>query len=235
MGYQITNRAIRQRQKRLERDNIILGYSVIVNPAFVSEKVNRTFIIKFKLPNNFEELIHRLKKYTQEAPYCVYSARLSGDFDWIIHYVFDSTEQYKLESNNFLHRFDDLIADYRTYDSKSVMLFPYLMADENPLAKQKRHVYKILKSIEKEKNLHNKLQLIVEGLVKYSDAKFARIWLVDKERKYLILKFSAGKYKNTHGEFSKVPVSSYKIGEVFGTKKPTITNDVANDPATLSR
>jgi hypothetical protein len=28
------------------------------------------------------------------------------------------------------------------------------------------------------------------------------IWLVNKERKYLILKFSAGKYRYTQGEFS---------------------------------
>jgi hypothetical protein len=47
---------------------------------------------------------------------------------------------------------------------------------------------------------------------------------------YSLLKFSAGKYKNIHGEFSKVPVNSVKIGAIIKTKKPAITNDVVNDP-----
>jgi hypothetical protein len=45
----------------------------------------------------------------------------------------------------------------------------------------------------------------------------------------LILKFSAGKYKNIRGEFSKVSVNSIKIGQIVKTKKPAITNDAVND------
>jgi GAF domain-containing protein len=43
------------------------------------------------------------------------------------------------------------------------------------------------------------------------------------------LKFTAGKYKNLNGEFSKVPADSNKIGNIVITGKPTITNDVIND------
>ena len=66
-------------------------------------------------------------------------------------------------------------------------------------------------------------------MVKHFDAKFARIWLLDKERKNLILKFTAGKFKNLNGEFSKVSADSNKIGNIVITGKPTITNDVIND------
>ena len=59
--------------------------------------------------------------------------------------------------------------------------------------------------------------------------KFARIWLLDKDRKYLILKYSAGMCKNIDGEFSKVDVDSSKIGPIVKTHKPAITNDVSND------
>ncbi len=45
----------------------------------------------------------------------------------------------------------------------------------------------------------------------------------------MILKYSAGKYKNIHGEFSKVPINSDKIGPIVKTKKPAISNDVVND------
>jgi DNA-binding Lrp family transcriptional regulator len=229
-GYRITERAIRYRIQKLETSNTVLGYSAILNPGFVSDKVNRTIILKFKYSYNTQILIDRLENYVQEAPFCVYSARLSGDFDWISHFVFDSIEQHELESNNFLHRFADLIADYRSYESKAVKLSTYTISDEHDIVERKSRVYKILNSLQKYDNLNDKLQFIVESVVKYFDAKFARIWLVDRERKYLILKFSAGIYKNINGEFSKVPVNSNKIGPIVKTKKPAISNDVLNDP-----
>jgi DNA-binding Lrp family transcriptional regulator len=230
MGYRITERAIRYRIRKLETSNTILGYSVILNPSFVSNKVNRTIILKFKYSYDASSLIDRLENYTQEASFCVYSARLSGDFDWICHFVFDSIEQYELESNNFIHRFADLISDFRSYESKAVKLSTYTISDEHDMIERKSRVFKILNSLQKYDTLNDKLQFIVECVVKYFDAKFARIWLIDREKKYLMLKFSAGKYKNIHGEFSKVPLDSNKIGPIVRTKKPAISNDVINDP-----
>ena len=230
MGYRITERAIRYRIRKLETSNKILGYSVILNPSFVSNKVNRTIILKFKYSYDASSLIDRLENYTQEASFCVYSARLSGDFDWICHFVFDSIEQYELESNNFIHRFADLISDFRSYESKAVKLSTYTISDEHDMVERKSRVFKILNSLQKYDTLNDKLQFIVESVVKYFDAKFARIWLIDREKKYLMLKFSAGKYKNIHGEFSKVPLDSNKIGPIVRTKKPAISNDIINDP-----
>jgi DNA-binding Lrp family transcriptional regulator len=230
MGYRITERAIRYRIRKLETSNKILGYSVILNPSFVSNKVNRTIILKFKYSYDASSLIDRLENYTQEASFCVYSARLSGDFDWICHFVFDSIEQYELESSNFIHRFADLISDFRSYESKAVKLSTYTISDEHDMIERKSRVFKILNSLQKYDTLNDKLQFIVESVVKYFDAKFARIWLIDREKKYLMLKFSAGKYKNIHGEFSKVPLDSNKIGPIVRTKKPAISNDVINDP-----
>jgi GAF domain-containing protein len=77
--------------------------------------------------------------------------------------------------------------------------------------------------------LNEKLQEIVERLVKHCNAKFARIWFVDKERKWLILKFSAGKYKNIDDEFSKVSIDSLKIGPRVKSGKPQVSNDIAHD------
>ena len=229
MGYRITERAIRYRIQKLETSDIVLGYSAILNPSYISDRVNRTIILKFKYSYNTSALIDRLENYVQEASFCIYSARLSGDFDWICHFVFDSTEQYELESNNFLHRFADLILDYRSYESKAVKLSTYTISDEHDIVERKSRVFKILNSLQRYGSLNDKLQFIVESVVKHFDAKFARIWLVDKERKYLILKFSAGKYKNIQGEFSKVPLDSNKIGPIVKTKKPAISNDVVHD------
>jgi DNA-binding Lrp family transcriptional regulator len=231
IGHEITERAIRYRLQRMERDHIVLGYSAILNPSLVSEKLNRTIILKFKYPSNSSVLIERLSNYVEEVPFCIYSAKLSGgEFDWVSHFVFESTDQYELESNNFLHRFADLILDYRSFESKTLKASPYAIFDEHDMIERKSRVYRILNSVQKYDNLNDKLQLTVESVVKHFDAKFARIWLLDSKRKLLILKYSAGKYKNISGEFSKVSVDSVKIGPIIKNKKPVITNDVVNDP-----
>jgi len=229
MGYKITDRTVRHRLKRLEKSNIILAYSLLLNPALLSEKINRTILLKFKFRADTSVMISRLEKYCGESYFCIYSARMTGDFDWICHFVFDSIEQYEFESSNFLNRFIDLIDDLRSYESSMVKVTPYTLFDDHEIRDQKWRAYRILNSLKKYHNLNEKFEFIVESLVKYFGANFARIWLLDRERKNLILKFSAGKYKNIHGEFSKVPADSNKIGNIVITRKPTVTNDVVND------
>jgi DNA-binding Lrp family transcriptional regulator len=229
LGYTITDRAIRQRLARLEKNDVIIGYSAILNPNVVSEKINRTILLKFKLTKETNELIKLLIKYVEESNFCIYSSKLNGDFDWICHFVFDSIEQYDLESHNFLNRFSGLISDFRSYESKTIKSSPYMVYGEDEEKEKKMQVYEILKDLKKYDNINDRLQAITDSLVKYFDAYFARLWFVDKDRKNLLLKFSAGKYKNISGEFSKVSIDSLKIGPVVKTKKAVVTNDVAND------
>jgi DNA-binding Lrp family transcriptional regulator len=228
--YQITDRGIRHRLQRLEKNNTILGYSVTLNPELISEKVNRTVVLKFKFTKNTSELIKRLTEYVNESHFCTYSSRLTGDFDWICHFIFDSIEQYDLETNNFLNKFSELISDYRSYESNLIKSSPYTMYDQEQIKEKKLQAYKILQRIKKYNTLNERLQATVENLVKYFDAKFARVWFVDKSEKSLILRFSAGKYKNVKGEFSKVSIKSLKIGAIVTTKKPIVSNDVIHDP-----
>ncbi len=230
MNHNITDRAVRQRLKRLEKNKIILGYATILNPSLVSEKVNRTILVKFKFSKNRTDSLDRLTRYVSESPFCIYAARTSGDFDWVCHFVFSSIEQYDLETNNFLNRFADLIADFRSYESKAVKSSPYVLFDENENHEKKLQVHNILNAVVKHDNLNDRLQAIVESLVKHFDAKFARIWFYDKKSKSLILKYSTGKYKNLNGEFSKIPLNSLKIGAIAKTKKPVVSNDVVHDP-----
>lgn len=229
LGYTITDRAIRQRLARLEKNNVVLAYSAILNPDIVSEKVNRTILLKFKFSKNTEELIEKLTKYVDESTFCVYSSKLSGDFDWICHFVFDSIEQYDLESHNFINRFSELISDFRSYESKMIKSAPYTVYDDQEINEKKTRVYDILSSIKKHDNINDRLQTITDSLVKYFDAHFARLWFVDNSRKWLILKFSSGKYKRIDGDFAKVSIDSLKIGPIAKTRKPVVTNDVAND------
>ncbi len=105
-----------------------------------------------------------------------------------------------------------------------------MIYDEEEIKEKKARVYDILNSLKKYDNINDRLQAITDSLVKYFDGYFARLWFVDKNRKWLILKFSSGKYKRIDGAFSKVSIDSLKIGNVAKTKKPVVTNDVVNDP-----
>jgi DNA-binding Lrp family transcriptional regulator len=232
IGFDITDRAVRQRLGRLEKSGIILGYSTILNPRFISEsnKVSKTVLVKFRFSARSQELIEKLENFVQASNFCVYSTRLSGDFDWICHFIFDSVDQFELENSSLLQRFADLITDYRVYDSKAVKIHPYSVYDEHELSEMKRQINRVLNSLNKYDDLRDRLQAIVESLVNHFNASFARLWIVDKEGKNLLLRFSAGKYKNINGEFSKISINSVKIGQIAKGKKPIITNDVANDP-----
>lgn len=228
--YHITDRGIRHRLQRLEKNNTILGYHVTINPELISEKINRVIELKFKFTKNTPELINRLTEYVNESHFCIYSSKLNGDFDWICHFVFDSVEQFDLETNNFLNKFSELISDYRSYESNLVKSSPYIVHNEEQIKEKRLQAFKILERVKKYDTLNERLQSTVENLVKYFNAKFARIWFVDKSGESLILRFSAGKYKNLKGEFSKVSIKSLKIGTIVSTKKPIVSNDVHHDP-----
>ena len=230
LGHNITDRGIRHRLQKLEKNNVILGYSAILNPNILSEKINRTIVLKFKFSKDTPELIDRLTSYVVDAQFCTFSSRLSGDYDWICHFVFDSIEQYDLETNNFLNRFGELISDFRSYESNTIKSSPYMIYDEQEIKERKRRIYKILESLKKYDNINERFQEIVEYVVKYFGASFARIWFVNKQRKELILKFSAGKYTQIDGSFSRVSINSLKIGHIAKTNKPVVSNDVVNDP-----
>ncbi|MEJ2260972.1 MAG: GAF domain-containing protein [Nitrosopumilaceae archaeon] len=227
--YSITDRAVRQRMTRLEKNNIVLGYSTILNPELISDKVNRTILLKFKFSKKTTNMINRLKDYSLDSQFCTFAGRLNGDFDWVCHFVFDSIEQYELETNNFLNKFSELVSDYRSYETNLIKSTPYMIDDEEEIRNKKLKVFEILNSIKKYDTLNDRLQAIVESLVKYFDARFARVWFYDKKKKALILKFSAGKYKNLKGEFSNVSIKSLKIGTIATSKKPVVSNDVAHD------
>jgi hypothetical protein len=212
-----------------------LNYSAILNPELTTNhKVNRTILLKFKYSKNSEDLVKLLKEYVKESSFCIYASKLNDDFDWVCHFVFDSIEQYEIESINFLNRFGELISDYRTYESINLKLSPYSVYDNNlEDIERKTRVFQILNSLKKYDNLNDRLQKTVEYLVKYFNAYFARIWFVDKDKTNPILRFSAGKYKRINGEFSKVSLhDSLQLKPAIRKKKPFVTNDLPHDPLT---
>ena len=69
-----------------------------------------------------------------------------------------------------------------------------------------------------------------EATVRHLDGAFARVWTLDEAGEILELRASAGVYTHTDGPHSRIPVGSYKIGQIALERRPHLTNSVIGDP-----
>jgi len=74
------------------------------------------------------------------------------------------------------------------------------------------------------------LESCVTAMVEHLGAAFARIWTLNREEEMLELQASAGLYTHLDGPHSRVPVGSFKIGNIAQERAPHITNEVQTDP-----
>jgi PAS domain S-box-containing protein len=80
--------------------------------------------------------------------------------------------------------------------------------------------------------LESTLQQCAEALVRYTEAAFGRIWIVNSgDPQLLVLKASAGMYRRTDGRHSRKRIGELKIGMIALERKPYLTNSVIGDPA----
>jgi len=75
----------------------------------------------------------------------------------------------------------------------------------------------------------------VEATVSHLDAAFARIWTADESGAILELQASAGIYTHLDGPHGRIPVGSYKIGQIAESRRPHLTNAVVGDPKVPSQ
>ena len=106
--------------------------------------------MKFKYSKNWVLII---EWNIQESSFSIYASKLNGNFNWIC-LVFDSIEQYEIESINFLNWFGELISDYRRYESMNLKLSNYSVYNNNlEDTEGKIKVFRILNSLKKYNNL----------------------------------------------------------------------------------
>ncbi len=71
--------------------------------------------------------------------------------------------------------------------------------------------------------------MVAESLVRWLDAAFARIWMLNAEDGELVLRASAGLYTHLDGPHGRVAMGQLKIGRIAATREATLTNDVRAD------
>ena len=129
-GTRISERGLGKRIIKLERQGIITGYTAMVDMKKVEMSVPRLITIKLSSPKNFVERLNDMKQYLKDAPFCDFSARSDGGFDWIELKFFNSTEQANKEADLYRTWFGDIIEDYRSYDL-DVYKFGWQLFQEN--------------------------------------------------------------------------------------------------------
>lgn len=115
-GIRISERGLGKRIARLEREKVILGYTAIIDMKKVNMGVPRLVTVKLSSPKNYVQRLSDMKEYLTNAPFCDFSARSNGSFDWIELKFFNSVEQANMEADLYRTWFGDIIEDYQSYD-----------------------------------------------------------------------------------------------------------------------
>jgi len=115
-GIRISERGLGKRIARLEREKIILGYTTIIDMKKVNMGIPRLVTVKLSSPKNYVQRLTDMKEYLTTAPFCDFSARSNGTFDWIEIKFFNTVEQANMEADLYRTWFGDIIEDYQSYD-----------------------------------------------------------------------------------------------------------------------
>ena len=101
------------------------------------------------------------------------------------------------------------------------------MLDDARLVWDLQRANQIAQSFSTSLNLDDIARLATDGLVKQFDCAFARIWLVEPDRKRLRLAASSGLYTHTNGAFSRIPMGALKIGRIAQNRISLLSNNLA--------
>jgi len=116
MGIEMSERGVGKRIARLEKLEIIHGYTTMVDLNQVNMPILRLITVKFSSPKDFVTRLDEMKQYLSNAPYCDFSARTNGSIDWIELKFFNNHEQAQQEEDLYRAWFGDIMEDYRSYD-----------------------------------------------------------------------------------------------------------------------
>ena len=115
-GTRISERGLGKRIKRLEKEKIITGYTAMLDMKKVNMCVPKLVTIKLSSPKNFVQRLEDMKEYLKDAPFCDFSARSDGGFDWIELKIFNDDHQANMEADLYRTWFGDIIEEYTSYD-----------------------------------------------------------------------------------------------------------------------
>ncbi|HZH39239.1 MAG TPA: hypothetical protein VEX17_04175, partial [Bacillales bacterium] len=115
-GHNLSLGEIDTRIKALEDEKVISGYTISIDTNRVKHKVMRIVLVTFRSSQHLTSRMKVLKKFSDDAPFVLFSGRTRGGYDWITILLSTPTENADEESDVYRNLFGDIIQNFETYD-----------------------------------------------------------------------------------------------------------------------
>ena len=109
-GLDVSDRTIRKRIERLEKNGIIKGYKAVLSDVSSSDKLEALFL-KFKVTRSLDSITESMKDFVKSLQNYLFVATIDGEWNMLI--VMKIEELQKNQSSKIIEKFSEQIIDYR--------------------------------------------------------------------------------------------------------------------------
>ena len=109
-GVDVSDRTIRKRIERLEKNGIIKGYKAVLSGVSSNDQFEALFL-KLKITRSMDNMVEAIKNYVKTLPNYLFVATVDGDWNMIVVMRMEETE--KNPSARIVEKFSDQIIDYK--------------------------------------------------------------------------------------------------------------------------
>ena len=120
-GHDVSDRTIRKRIERLEKNGIIKGYKAVLSTVSESSEYEAVFL-KFKPTKSLDLVKESIKEYVVTKPDYLFVANLEGEWNMLI--VMKVEQGIRNPTSKIIEKFSEQVIDYRItkFDIKNVNL-----------------------------------------------------------------------------------------------------------------
>ena len=109
-GLDVSDRTIRKRIERLEKNGIIKGYKAVLSDVSSSDKLEALFL-KFKVSRSLDSITEAMKDFVKSLQNYLFVATIDGEWNMLI--VMKIEELQKNQSSKIIEKFSEQVLDYR--------------------------------------------------------------------------------------------------------------------------
>ena len=109
-GVDVSDRTIRKRIERLEKNGIIKGYKAVLSGISSTDQFEALFL-KLKITRSMDTITESIKNYIKTLPNYLFVATVDGDWNMISVLRIEGTE--KSPGARIVEKFSDQIIDYK--------------------------------------------------------------------------------------------------------------------------
>lgn len=109
----LSNTAIYERVKKLEKNGVIKKYVALVD----KEKINKSFVVfcQLKLIQHSQQYVNKFEKEIVKFEEVLECFNIGGEYDYILKVVVENMKSYRIFLNNKLTRLDHISSTHSTF------------------------------------------------------------------------------------------------------------------------